>query len=73
VLARLALLGLLLAGSAACGGSSCADLPRLTAERDAARARWTAVTASGPASEADRAHDEMHALDQQVYALDQEC
>lgn len=60
---------------AACTGASCEALPGLRAERDAARASYAELTGSGTAKadESERADEEVHALDRQVYELEQSC
>ena len=75
------LVPLLLAAAVLTGcssGQGCGDLPKVTAERDAAREQWRLVLSAaraGTATDADvsEAHDRMHALDARAYDLRQSC
>ena len=74
--ARAAVVGALLAAAlTGCSGASCDELPGLTAERDAARADLlTRQRAPGAdPEELGAADDAVHALDAQVYDLEQSC
>ena len=68
----LALLGSLLTG---CGDSACEDLPRMQAEREAARAAYLELARSGSATadETAQADDDLHALERRVYDVEQQC
>ena len=58
-----------------CSGTACDELPALRAERDAARADYQELTASGSATEEQTtaADEELHALDARVFDLEQSC
>lgn len=58
-----------------CSGTDCDELPALRAERDAARTAYQELTSSGSATEEQTtaADEELHALDAQVYDLEQSC
>jgi hypothetical protein len=59
----------------ACSGVSCDELAGIQAERDARRASYTALVVGGAATEDEVsvAHDELHALEEQAYDLEQRC
>lgn len=65
----------LAANLTACTGSSCDDLPALTAERDAARDAYAELIASGAATtqQTEEGDARTHALDRRVYDLEQSC
>lgn len=58
-----------------CSGTDCDELPGQRAERDAARAAYQELTASGSATEEQTttADEELHALDARVFDLEQSC
>ena len=66
------LLGSLLTG---CGDGSCDDLPRMQAEREAARAAYLELARSGTVGPAEtaQADDDLHALERRVYDVEQQC
>jgi hypothetical protein len=61
--------------AAGCSGQSCDRLGPLQAERDEARAAWSALVATGQAGEDEllTAHDELHALEQRTHELERSC
>ena len=73
--ARLLAAAALAVGLSACSGSSCDALPDLRAERDAARAAYGELLRTGTAGpeETELADEGVHALDRQVYDLEQTC
>ena len=55
-------------------GSSCDELPALTTERDAMRAAYLELVRSGASpEETERADDRLHAVERQVFDLEQGC
>ena len=64
-----------LTGAALAGcGSSCGDLPRLTAERDALRSSYLDLARSGaPPEKTGRADARLHQVERQVFDLEQSC
>ena len=58
-----------------CAGSSCDELPELRAERDVARAEHLDLIESGTATptEIGDGDDELHALERQVFDLEESC
>ena len=75
VLAVRWLAGLVAAGAVLNGcGSSCEELHGLTAERDAMRAAYLQlVRSSASPEETERADDRLHAVEAQVFDLEQTC
>ena len=70
VIAALALSPLL----AGCAGQPCEDLPRLLAERDAARQDYAELVVDGtaPPEVTGPADDALHAVERRVYDLEQD-
>ena len=65
-----ALAAVLLSG---CSGSSCGELPGLRAERDEQRQAYLELARSATPEQTEQADEELHALERQVYDLEQSC
>ena len=72
---RVLLVALAIAPLTGCAGASCGDLPALRAERDQARAAYGRLIAAepAPAEVTERADADVHALDRQVFDVEQAC
>ena len=72
---RVLLVALAIVPLTGCAGSSCGDLPALRAERDEARATYGRLIAAepAPAEVTEQADADVHALDRQVFDVEQAC
>ena len=72
---RVLLVALAIVPLTGCAGASCGDLPALRAERDEARAAYGRLIAAepAPAEVTEQADADVHALDRQVFDVEQAC
>jgi hypothetical protein len=75
VLLRVVLAAVVAVLATGCSSRSCDQLAPLQAERDEARAAYSALVATGQADpdELLAVHDDLHELEQRTYELEQSC